>query len=275
MISDPSIFRNSIHPDDEEKFRSCIKEAFETGKSHCEFRVIHKDGSNKTLKTQSTLKKGIGIRPDTLSGIAVDITELRTTENALIEKVDEVETILGSISDAFCTVDENWNFTYVNKAFCDIFNINSDTVRNTSLWDCFPKLKSSFFYTGMVTAKEDKKHVHMEGLSLSTGKMLSASFYPFKNGLAIYTIDITNETVQRQTIEEQQQQLIDIARFQSHQVRGPVATILGLAQLINTNDASSPMNKEMIEGLIEAAHELDRTIKQIDRKTKPKNVIAA
>lgn len=79
----------------------------------------------------------------------------------------------------------------------------------------------------------------------------------------------TDITVLRETekaLNDRILQLTDIARFQSHQVRGPVATILGLAQLINTNDPNSISNKQLIDGFIEAAHELERAIKQMHIK---------
>lgn len=274
MMADVGLFHNNIHPDDREKVAECIKNTVTDGKSNCEFRILHKDSSYRILKVHSTFKHADGIFPDTISGIAADVTTLRQTENALHEKIDEIQAILGSISDAFCAVDENWNYTYVNKAFCEMYNVNAETVLNRSIWNCFPKLKDSFFYSGFINAKENNRQVHMQGLSPTTGKMLSASFYPFKGGLAMYIIDITNTIKQTETIEEQQQQLKAIANFQSHQVRGPVATILGLAQLLNAENPCDLMNKEIIEGVIETAHELERSIKQIDQRARMNNFTA-
>lgn len=79
----------------------------------------------------------------------------------------------------------------------------------------------------------------------------------------------TDITVLRETenaLKDRIQQLTDVARFQSHQVRGTVATILGLAQLINNNEPDSISNKQLIDGFIEAAHELERAVKQMHLK---------
>lgn len=267
MIANPNIFHDNIHPDHREKVSECIKSTLTNGKSNCEFRIIHKDGSTRILKVQSTFKKADGVFPNTISGIASDVTTLRKAENALHEKIDEMQAVLGSISDAFCAVDENWRFKYINKAFCEMFNVTPEKALNNTLSDCFPGLKNSFFYKGIVDAKQNQHHVHIEGL-LDTGKMISVSYYPFKGGLAIYIIDKTNDLRQTQTIEEQQQQLLKIAELQSHQVRGPVATILGLTQLINTEDPNDAINKEMVEGIVETVHQLERNIKQINQETK-------
>ena len=57
------------------------------------------------------------------------------------------------------------------------------------------------------------------------------------------------------------------ALAQSHQLRGPVATILGLAQLFNLADHTDPANKEIIKATVEATQSLDVVIMQINAKT--------
>jgi tetratricopeptide (TPR) repeat protein len=64
-------------------------------------------------------------------------------------------------------------------------------------------------------------------------------------------------------IKAQDMVLTDIAHIQSHKVRGPVATILGLAQLFNHEDPADPINKEILEGLTAMTTDLDRVIKEI------------
>jgi hypothetical protein len=53
------------------------------GSDVAEFRVIHKDGSIRTLKAQIELVKGSEGYPDLLMGITIDITELKQTEGLL------------------------------------------------------------------------------------------------------------------------------------------------------------------------------------------------
>ena len=69
----------------------------------------------------------------------------------------------------------------------------------------------------------------------------SVSFNPvFENdkvvGVNCYARDITEQRRHLQKIEEQNTALREIAFIESHKVRGPVATILGLEQLFNHND---------------------------------------
>ena len=57
--------------------------------------------------------------------------------------------------------------------------------------------------------------------------------------------------------------LSDIAHIQAHQVRGPVATILGLIQIFNYDDPTDPINKEVMEGLSVVTERLDTVVKEV------------
>ncbi|MDP1799789.1 MAG: tetratricopeptide repeat protein [Bacteroidota bacterium] len=60
--------------------------------------------------------------------------------------------------------------------------------------------------------------------------------------------------------------LSDIANIQSHEVRGPVARILGLSQLFDKNDPAAEINKEVIELVHKSAIELDDVIRKTVNK---------
>jgi len=67
-------------------------------------------------------------------------------------------------------------------------------------------------------------------------------------------------------IEEQATVLSDIAYTQSHDVRGEVATILGLAQIFNFDQPDDPNNKLVIEGIAEVTEKLDAVVKATIKK---------
>lgn len=79
--------------------------------------------------------------------------------------------------------------------------------------------------------------------------------------------DVTEQRLYIQKIQTQNQRLKDIAWIQSHKVRAPVASILGLVQLFNQENMHDPVNKEVLDGVAEAATTLDDVIKEINAKT--------
>jgi CHASE3 domain sensor protein len=74
-----------------------------------------------------------------------------------------------------------------------------------------------------------------------------------------------NESVQE--LRRQYQALNEIAEMQSHQVRAPIATILGLINLFNYNDPADPNNKDILLKLKLATESFDQVIKDVVKMT--------
>lgn len=68
-------------------------------------------------------------------------------------------------------------------------------------------------------------------------------------------------------ILEQNQRLREIAQINSHVIRKPVATILGLMEIFDKTSVSGKQNLEIIQHLATTTQELDDVIKSINDKT--------
>ena len=71
----------------------------------------------------------------------------------------------------------------------------------------------------------------------------------------------------QQHVKEQTQMLQEIAAISSHEIRRPVATILGLVNLFDREHRDSLLNVEIIDHLDTTARELDNVIHTIVEKT--------
>ena len=71
-------------------------------------------------------------------------------------------------------------------------------------------------------------------------------------------------------IELQNKKLKKIAWVQSHRMRSPVATIMGLADLLNPNDLTDPMNAEIIRNIKSESARLDDMIMEVEHLTRQK-----
>jgi PAS domain S-box-containing protein len=68
-------------------------------------------------------------------------------------------------------------------------------------------------------------------------------------------------------VQDQNKKLQEIASISSHELRRPVATILGLVNLFDRQNPDNPLNKEIISHLDITAKELDEVIHIIVEKT--------
>ncbi len=69
-----------------------------------------------------------------------------------------------------------------------------------------------------------------------------------------------------QHIEAQSNVLTDIAYTQSHEIRGPVSTLLGLVEIFNYDDPADPENKEVLEGIASVTKRLDKIVTEVVNK---------
>lgn len=70
-----------------------------------------------------------------------------------------------------------------------------------------------------------------------------------------------------QELTSQNEKLREIAFLQAHQVRAPIANILGLYNIFNHGNLSDPINTEIMHRLKNATDNLDAIVKEIVRKT--------
>jgi signal transduction histidine kinase len=83
-------------------------------------------------------------------------------------------------------------------------------------------------------------------------------------------IVVNNITARRKAqtkLLQQNTQLREIAQLSSHELRGPVASILGLVSLFDKNNQDRALNNQIIENLKTSAGDLDKVIHQIVKKT--------
>jgi DNA-binding NtrC family response regulator len=79
--------------------------------------------------------------------------------------------------------------------------------------------------------------------------------------------------VTEEKLKMQNEKLFEIAFLQSHQVRAPVANILGMIHLFNSENPSDPINTQVIKELLGITEKLDNIIYQIVQKTNEIKVI--
>ncbi|MCW3121830.1 MAG: hypothetical protein JWQ38_1322 [Flavipsychrobacter sp.] len=85
--------------------------------------------------------------------------------------------------------------------------------------------------------------------------------------VSCYARDITEQRKHLLKIEEQNTALREIAFIESHKVRGPVTTIMGLEQLFNHEDFTDPINKIIVEGISRTTKDLDLIVREVVLKS--------
>jgi PAS domain S-box-containing protein len=110
-----------------------------------------------------TLEMHVYPSPTGLSVYARDITERMRIERMLDDSVDQMASILSSISDGFFAVDERWIVRYFNTAAGKLLGVKPESIVGKHLiQEAFPEARGSIFEENYAKAISERKPVAFE-----------------------------------------------------------------------------------------------------------------
>jgi PAS domain S-box-containing protein len=195
-----------------------------------------------------------------------DITPIKNLQLALEQKAQEVISIFESITDGFFAVDKQWKITYVNKNFELLLQRQRQNLIGKNLWDEFADAISLKFYSEYQRAMSEQVSVQFEEYYPTTNTWFGVSAYPSTEGLTVYFRDISASKAYQQALLEINERLREIAWIQAHEVRRPLASIIGLVRLLRQEPIESGFFRQLMDSLHQSAQALDEIIHQIVTK---------
>ena len=216
-------------------------------------------------------------------GLSVFFRDI-TSEYIYQEEVDKIkqnrEALMNSTSDLIWSIDSDMNLVSANESFIKHFErltghkIFEGDFLMTERYNKSYVERWKVLYQRALNGNEVKLIL---GDNPNDDKLvLSVSLYPiFDNenkvvGAACYSKDVSERYKHLKALENQNRYLTEIAWEQSHMVRAPLSNILGIVNLLNSDEVSDQLNsdtKELLELLIQSSEDLDKIIYDITRKT--------
>jgi len=209
--------------------------------------------------------------------IQSDITEQKKHEKNLTEAKNKLDAYFNSSTNINFFVGKNYEILAFNKSAADtIYNEHEKMVRDgDNILDySHNKLLNSFKKNFDKSFEGEKILMEIE-INYSSEKSIwwKFSYLPVYDqsglilGVSFNAANIDFEKRATLIIEYKNKILRSIAYVQSHKLRAPVATIMGLIQLFDENDLQNSINKDIIGYLKKPTEELDMLIHEIVDKT--------
>lgn len=213
--------------------------------------------------------------------MAIDIDQKVRAQQALEEKNAEVagilenlKAIINNTSDLIWSIDQDFRIISANEAFYKRMElITGKRITQIDHRD-FPEetqRKWIGFYERGFKGESFKTvwHEQLPDLDLYEEVSLNPIIGPEGNilGLSCIARNVNDSYLYTRKIEEQNKQLRNIAWIQSHEVRAPLADILGLVSLMKQGLLAEQEQARMIGMLDEAARKLDTVIVRTVRQT--------
>jgi len=270
-----------------EAVEAAFSNTISTGDSiDLEFEIITAKGNERWVRI-------IG-EPEVLNGQIIkfygslqDIDGRKRAEINVLKAFEEKNTVLESIGDAFFTVDENWEVTYWNKHAEKLLDYSKADILGQNLWDIFADPKASPFYIPFHKAVKEDAIIDFEAYYDKPNCWFDVTAYPSANGLSVYLRDVTerklanlrvlelNENLEKYTRELviSNKELEQFSYIISHNLRSPVANIMGLVEVLKDDSHTQEVQLQLYESLSVSVKLLDQTIIDLNTILKVKNEI--
>lgn len=168
------------------------------------------------------------------------------------------------------------DFLDVNKAAIDHYGYNrseflSKTLKNISPPEDFPILEDALNGNrerNSLYHKRVFRHVKKNGEIIKVDIESSAILFNEREAKLVLVNDITEKVNYIETIETQNRTFKEIAWIQSHVVRAPLARLMGLVNLLESETLeNNPEIVGLLEHIKSSSNELDSIIRDISKKS--------
>jgi len=115
-------FQRDLHPDDRDGVAAAIERALSDGAEYrAEYRIIRPDGRIAWVEARGSVERDAGGKPVHMSGVCIDITEHKQTEESLRDSEAQYRASFELAAVGKAQTDaESGRFTRVNRKLCEI-----------------------------------------------------------------------------------------------------------------------------------------------------------
>jgi PAS domain S-box-containing protein len=177
----------------------------------------------------------------------------RRSQYEVRDLIEERDTVLSSISEAFSALDRDWRYTHVNDRVAEMAGWPKEKMIGQVIWEIFPEAVGTEFYEKAQRVMRTREPSHGEFFYASWKRWVDTRMYPTKDGLVIFRADITERKRQEQLLEraknaaEEANQAKDkFLAMLSHELRTPLTPVLmTIAALRRQPELSEDMRRDL------------------------------
>jgi PAS domain S-box-containing protein len=120
------------------------------------------------------------------------------------ELIEQRETVLTSISDAFSSIGYDWRYLYVNDRVAELAGVPKQDLLGRNIWEVFPEAVGGEFYQLAHQVMEERVAVQAEIFHVPWGRWLDTRIYPTKAGIVVFRADVTERKRQETLAAERE-----------------------------------------------------------------------
>ncbi|MFN2508351.1 MAG: PAS domain-containing protein, partial [Chthoniobacterales bacterium] len=123
------------------------------------------------------------------------------------ELLEQRETVLTGISDAFAALDHDWRYTYVNDKAAEYAGLAREEMIGRRIWDIYPEAKGGTFYQYAHRAVETQRPQQFEQYYERWKCWLETRIYPAPDGVVVFRANINERKEQEALVDASDRKL--------------------------------------------------------------------
>ncbi|HTE00955.1 MAG TPA: PAS domain S-box protein [Mucilaginibacter sp.] len=210
-----------------------------------------------------------------------DITDEKHAQEETVWTKNNLEALINNTEDLTWSIDREGKYVYMNTAYRNRITYTvgtapvegDDAYAHSGHTAQINKEWRSYYRRALLGERYVTRH---ESPDPQTKKpsYFEVSFNPIYKkskdeiiGVGCFARDITERLKNEQALIEQNERLRNIASLSSHELRRPVASMIGLLNILDRQNFHNPENEQIIDHLFTVSHEIDEVIRTIVNKT--------
>ncbi|RNI29249.1 PAS domain-containing sensor histidine kinase [Rufibacter latericius] len=274
FYADKYLWFNLVHPADRSLFEESLPKIRTSREQYqLEYRIQAASGEEKWLITRCTAQLNEEGRMVRIDGSANDITRRKQIQ----EKLRFADFSIERASDAFLWTRADAQIMRVNRATCSLLGYLEEELLTLRLFAIVPELDEKSWPHRWAEFENLKSMSFETVFKARDGQLhpVEVHFNYFKFEQETYSFATIRQIAERKQAEaekarlteemsRQNEHLRQFAYIVSHNLRAPVANIVGLINLYNRQNLDDPMNAVLMTKLERTTQRLDTTIRDLN-----------
>ncbi|MBI3509798.1 MAG: PAS domain S-box protein [Bacteroidetes bacterium] len=268
-----------IHPDDLDFVKEEIKKSKSEFKGASFFhRIVHKDGTVKHIHSESRFEFGPDGKPIGLHGLCHDVTDRKKVQDSLSESEQRMRTFINeSLMSIYFVDPETKRIIYANPSFLQLLGYSKEEIDSVNIYEFVNHSKENIDGRISETLKGKKVSLGEREWKSKAGRIIHvivSTFYQNMNGEEIIYVaaqDISERKKMEVDLKTTNNELETFIYKASHDLRGPLTSILGLV-ILGKRESKDETQIKMFDYIGTKAKALDSTLTDLLKLMHIKNV---
>ncbi len=245
------------------------------------YRIIDKSGTIKWIYQKYCHFIDGQTNHQIVLSVVKDLSHEKYAQEEIVWTKNNLEALINNTEDLTWSIDREGKYVYMNTAYRKRINYavgvmpkeGDDAYAHSGSTDEVNKKWIAYYQRALLGERYVIRHESPNPNSHQPS-YFEVSFNPIYKetkdeivGVGCFARDITERLSIEDALIEQNERLKNIASLSSHELRRPVASMIGLLNILDRENFSNPENEQIMDHLVTVSKEVDEVIRLIVNKT--------